>query len=172
MRPWPASRWVRVALPLGAGALPVLAFPAPSLWWLAYVALVPWMLLLRSAPTGRAAHSTAGSAARGSCWRCITGCCRACMCSSLVLAGAAGALWAPWGRLVRRFLAGRPRAGGSPPRLVVLPSGWLMVELVRSWQGLGGPWGLIGSSQWQVRARAAAGLGRRGVAARASWWSP
>lgn len=26
-----------------------------------------------------------------------------------------------------------------------------MVELVRSWQGLGGPWGLIGSSQWQVQ---------------------
>ncbi len=25
-----------------------------------------------------------------------------------------------------------------------------MVELVRSWQGLGGPWGLLGSTQWQV----------------------
>lgn len=25
-----------------------------------------------------------------------------------------------------------------------------MIELVRSWQGLGGPWGVLGSSQWQV----------------------
>ena len=25
-----------------------------------------------------------------------------------------------------------------------------MVELVRSWQYLGGPWGLMGASQWQV----------------------
>ena len=33
----------------------------------------------------------------------------------------------------------------------MLPSGWLVVELVRSWQGLGGPWGLLGSSQWQVQ---------------------
>jgi apolipoprotein N-acyltransferase len=32
----------------------------------------------------------------------------------------------------------------------VLPSGWLAVELVRSWQGLGGPWGMLGASQWQV----------------------
>ncbi len=34
--------------------------------------------------------------------------------------------------------------------LLVLPSAWLLVELVRSWQGLGGPWGMLGASQWQV----------------------
>jgi apolipoprotein N-acyltransferase len=34
--------------------------------------------------------------------------------------------------------------------VLVLPSGWLMVELVRSWQGLGGPWGMLGATQWQV----------------------
>ncbi|WP_063836762.1 apolipoprotein N-acyltransferase, partial [Streptomyces sp. NRRL S-15] len=32
----------------------------------------------------------------------------------------------------------------------VVPSGWLMIELVRSWEGLGGPWGLLGASQWDV----------------------
>ena len=26
-----------------------------------------------------------------------------------------------------------------------------MAEVVRSWQYLGGPWGLLGASQWQVR---------------------
>ncbi len=44
-----------------------------------------------------------------------------------------------------------PTAGRVGAALVVLPSGWLLVELVRSWQGLGGPWGLLGSSQWQVQ---------------------
>ncbi|WP_119583659.1 apolipoprotein N-acyltransferase, partial [Streptomyces europaeiscabiei] len=34
--------------------------------------------------------------------------------------------------------------------LLAVPSGWLAIELVRSWEGLGGPWGLLGSSQWQV----------------------
>ena len=151
MRALPASRWVRPTLPLLAGALPALAFPAPSLWWFAYVALVPWLLLLRSAPTGRAAALTAGSAGPASCWPCTTGCCRACMSSSFVLAALLGALWAPWGWLVRRLLGGAPAARpGRRPRWSLLPSGWLMVELVRSWECLGGPWGLLGASQWQV----------------------
>ena len=38
---------------LVAGALPVLAFPRPGLDWLAWVALVPGLLLARAAPTGR-----------------------------------------------------------------------------------------------------------------------
>ena len=60
-------------------------------------------------------------------------------------------LWAPWGWLVRRLLAGAPGAGpGRGARWSLVPSGWLMVELVRSWEYLGGPWGLLGASQWQV----------------------
>src|SRR5215472_14792283 len=38
-----------------AGALPVLAFPAPNLEFLAWIGLVPGLLLLRGAPTGREA---------------------------------------------------------------------------------------------------------------------
>ena len=45
-------RWLAVLL---AGALPALAFPEPALWWLAYVALVPWIALLRRAGTARRA---------------------------------------------------------------------------------------------------------------------
>ena len=41
----------------------------------------------------------------------------------------------------------------SAPRalaaLVVVPSAWLIPEWIRSYQGLGGPWGLYGASQWQ-----------------------
>ena len=42
----------RSLLAVLAGCLPVFAFPAPSLWWVACVALVPWILLTRTAPTG------------------------------------------------------------------------------------------------------------------------
>src|SRR5258708_38250725 len=35
------------------GALPALSFPAPSWWWLAWVALVPLLLVVRAAPTAR-----------------------------------------------------------------------------------------------------------------------
>lgn len=73
--------WSRSALAALAGALPALAFPAPSLWWLAPVALVPWMLLARGAPTARRAGWDGWCGGSVSCWRCITGCCRAFMCS-------------------------------------------------------------------------------------------
>ena len=69
----------------------------------------------------------------------------------MALALLLGLLWAPWGWLVRRLLGGTPGTGAMLAALVLLPSAWLMVELVRSWQYLGGPWGLLGASQWQVR---------------------
>ena len=31
----------------------------------------------------------------------------------------------------------------------MVPSCWLIPEWIRSYQGLGGPWGLYGASQWQ-----------------------
>ena len=31
----------------------------------------------------------------------------------------------------------------------MVPSAWLIPEWIRSYQGLGGPWGLYGASQWQ-----------------------
>ncbi|MDX6352435.1 MAG: apolipoprotein N-acyltransferase [Streptomyces sp.] len=147
---WPASPWARGAAAVSAGALPALAFPAPSLWWLAYGALVPWMLLVRSAPTGRRAAldgwlGGAGFMIAVHHW----------LWSSLhvfivILALLLGALWAPWGWLVRRLLGGAPGAARVGAGLVLVPCGWLMVELARSWQYLGGPWGLMGASQWQV----------------------
>jgi apolipoprotein N-acyltransferase len=39
--------------------------------------------------------------------------------------------------------------GRSLAALVVVPSYWLLVEWIRSWQALGGPWALLGASQWQ-----------------------
>ena len=49
------SPWWRGTAALVSGAVAALTFPAPSLWWLAYVALVPLILLIRSAAApGRA----------------------------------------------------------------------------------------------------------------------
>ncbi|GGZ42239.1 apolipoprotein N-acyltransferase [Streptomyces poonensis] len=147
---WLASRWRRGVLAVPAGALPMFAFPAPSLWWFAYVALVPWILLIRSAPTARRAAYDGWLGGSGFMLAVHHWLLPNLHVFTFVLAALLGALWAPWGALVRRFLGGAPSAGRVTAALVVVPSGWLTVELVRSWERLGGPWGLLGSSQWQV----------------------
>ncbi|MDW6058293.1 apolipoprotein N-acyltransferase [Streptomyces sp. FXJ1.4098] len=85
----------------------------------------------------------------------------------VVLAALLGLLWLPWGWLVRRLLHGRPGPGRAAAALVLLPSAWLMAELVRSWQYLGGPWGCWGEPVAGA-ARAAGGVGGRGVAGQLS----
>ncbi|MEU6350755.1 apolipoprotein N-acyltransferase [Streptomyces sp. NPDC047072] len=143
---WLASPWRRSTVAALAGALPVFAFPAPSLWWFAYVALVPWIVLIRSAPTGKRAAYDGWAGGFGYMVAVHHWLFPSLNVFIFVIGALLGALWAPWGWLVRRLL-GRAQVATA---LVVLPSGWLGIELVRSWQGLGGPWGMIGSSQWQV----------------------
>ncbi|MCX4702472.1 apolipoprotein N-acyltransferase [Streptomyces sp. NBC_01373] len=147
---WLTSPWRRSTVAVAAGALPVLAFPAPSLWWCAYVALVPWIVLIRSAPTGKRAAYDGWCGGFGFMLAMHHWLLPNLHVFTFVIAALLGALWAPWGRLVRRCLAGTPSRGRIAAALLVLPSGWLAVELVRSWQGLGGPWGVLGASQWQV----------------------
>ncbi len=147
---WLSSPWRRSAAAAVAGALPVLAFPAPSLWWCAYAALVPWLLLLRTAPTGKRAAFDGWWGGFGFMLAMHHWLLPSLHVFTFLLAALLGALWAPWGWLVRRLLGGLPSLGRVTVALLVLPSGWLAVELVRSWQGLGGPWGMLGSSQWQA----------------------
>ncbi|MEU3860621.1 apolipoprotein N-acyltransferase [Streptomyces sp. NPDC028722] len=144
------SPWPRSGAAALAGALPVLAFPAPSLWWFAYVALVPWLLLARSAPTGRRAAYDGWCGGFGFLVAVHHWLLPSLHVFIFLIATLLGALWAPWGWLVRRLLGGVPSPGRGAAALLVLPSAWLAVELVRSWQGLGGPWGMLGASQWQV----------------------
>jgi apolipoprotein N-acyltransferase len=134
---------------LAAGALPVLAFPAANLEFLAWFGLVPGMLLIRAAPTRREA------AVRG--WWLGTGYLLAALYwlapelgPGVLLVGAVfGVLWAPMAVALWSLL--RPPV--SIPRalaaLVVVPSWWLVIEWIRSWQALGGPWDVLGASQWQ-----------------------
>jgi apolipoprotein N-acyltransferase len=147
---WLASPWRRSLAAALAGALPVLAFPAPALWWCAGVALVPWLLLVRTAPTGRRSLYDGWCGGFGFMLAMHHWLLPNLHVFTFVLAALLGALWAPWGRLVLRMLgpAASPRRVAAG--LVVVPSGWLAIELVRSWQGLGGPWGMLGASQWQT----------------------
>ncbi|MFG2859592.1 apolipoprotein N-acyltransferase [Streptomyces sioyaensis] len=160
---WLGSPWVRGLAAALAGAVPALTFPAPSWWWLAYVALVPWLLLVRSAPTYRQAALDGWLGGTGFMLAVHQWLLPSLHVFILLLALLLGALWAPWGLLVRALLGGAPgpdRTAGGAGRpatgrryaaaLVLVPSGWLMVELVRSWEYLGGPWGLLGAGQWQV----------------------
>ncbi|MFD5425947.1 apolipoprotein N-acyltransferase [Streptomyces sp. NPDC127084] len=145
-----SSPWWRGPAALVAGALPVVAFPAPGLWWFAYVALVPWLLLARTAPTARRALLDGWLGGTGFMVAVHHWLLPNLHVFLVVVAALLGLLWAPWGWLVRLMLGGHPSAARAAASLAVLPSGWLMVELVRSWEGLGGPWGLLGASQWQV----------------------
>ncbi|MEV5321253.1 apolipoprotein N-acyltransferase [Streptomyces sp. NPDC052687] len=147
---WLDSPWRRSVLAAAAGALPVFAFPGPSLWWFGLVALVPWILLARTAPTGRRALHDGWWGGFGFMLAVHHWLLPNLHVFTFVIAALLGALWAPWGWLVRRFLGGAPTPGRVAAALAVLPSAWLAVELVRSWQGLGGPWGMLGASQWRV----------------------
>ena len=137
---------------LVAGAFPALAFPAPALWWLAWIGLVPLLLLLRVAPSARqgAVRAWLGMAAfvgvtQYWLWP-ITGP------LLLVLAAGLGALWLPFGWAAHRLLAGDVGSGGVLTAMAVLPSLWLLAEAVRSWDRLGGPWAALGASQWNLPA--------------------
>ncbi|MEU1349227.1 apolipoprotein N-acyltransferase [Streptomyces sp. NPDC005786] len=140
----------RAGAALLAGALPALAFPAPGLWWFAYVALVPLLLLIRSAGTGRRAALDGWLGGTGYMLAVHHWLMPSLHVFIVVLAALLGLLWAPWGVLVSRLLRGRASGGGVVAAVIVIPCGWLMIEAVRSWEGLGGPWGLLGASQWQV----------------------
>lgn len=148
---WLASPWRRTTVAVLAGALPLLAFPASSLWWFAYVALVPWIALIRSAPTAKRAAWDGWAGGFGFMVGMHHWLLPSLSVFIFVIGALLGVLWAPWGALVRHFLAGTPSPARLAAALVVLPSGWLGIELVRSWQGLGGPWGVLGASQWEVQ---------------------
>jgi apolipoprotein N-acyltransferase len=135
----------------GAGAALALAFPQSGLWWWAYAGLVPVLLLVEAAPSRREAL-----------WRCWSAGCGyflvlyhwllpqlSVFVVPIVLA--VGLAWLPWG-MAAWWLLRDPRSHRKvAAALVVVPSAWVVVEYLRSWDRLGGSWGLLGTSQWQVR---------------------
>ena len=170
---WPHNRnvafWRAFTQPvryaaLAAGALPVLAFPAPNLEFVAWFGLVPGLLLFRAAPSWREA------AVRG--WWFGAGFLLASLYwlvpnlgpGLLLVAIVIGVLWtgvgaATWGLLRAPVTARRALAA-----LAVVPSFWLVADWARSWQGFGGPWAVYGASQWQHPVDPRPGRAGRGVA--------
>ncbi|MBC3841730.1 apolipoprotein N-acyltransferase [Streptacidiphilus sp. 4-A2] len=146
-------RWARAsAMPLlsaATGALPVLIFPTIGWWWFAYVCLVPQMLLLRGAPDRRTALKLGWYGGIGFLIGVMSWLIPTLSVAILLLAALLGLFWAPWGWLVWRLLRGRPDGLRSVAAVVLVPCGWMVIETIRSWQYLGGPWGLLGASQYQ-----------------------
>jgi apolipoprotein N-acyltransferase len=147
-------------LALVAGALPLVAFPEPGLWWFAWIALVPWLLLMRAAPSPREAGVRSWCAGIGfllaTHWWLVS----YLSLFAVPLFAAFGLLWLPWGRIAWRVLSARPGPGRAGAALIVVPSGWVVIELVRSWEHLGGTWAALGASQWnQPATLATAALG-------------
>ena len=143
--PW-RIRWLAL---LAGGAVPILVFPDPNLEWLAWLGLVPGLLLIARAATLRDGWVRA--------WWFGTGYAVAAMYwmapeigPGLLLLGAVlGFLWVPFGIATWKLLRPPVTWGRAGLALVVVPSCWLFGEWIRSWQALGGPWDVYGASQWQ-----------------------
>ncbi|MEV6975234.1 apolipoprotein N-acyltransferase [Kitasatospora sp. NPDC093806] len=155
-----AARYRPRLAALAAGAVPVLAFPAPGVAALAWVALVPGLLLMRRAPTAREAAVRgwwfgAGFILTGMYW----------LLPSIgpglpLLAVVFGSLQAGVGLAVWRLLHPRLTVRRALLAPVVVAAVWLTTEYARSWHALGGPWALLGATQWRhptVLALASAG---------------
>jgi apolipoprotein N-acyltransferase len=145
---------------LVAGALPVLAFPAPNLEFLAWFGLVPGLLIMRASPSAREAGVRGWWFGAGFIFAAHYWLLPNIGPALLLVAVVMGALWIPVAVSTWVLLRPPVTAARALAALVVVPSYWLVIEWIRSWQGFGGPWALLGASQWQhpaVLALAAAG---------------
>jgi len=134
---------------LVAGALPVLAFPAPNLEFLAWFALVPGLLLMRASPSAREAGVRGWWFGAGFIFAAHYWLLPNIGPALLLVAIVMGALWIPVAASTWILLRTPVTAARGLAALVVVPSYWLVIEWIRSWQGFGGPWALLGASQWQ-----------------------
>jgi apolipoprotein N-acyltransferase len=140
------ARWA--ALATGA-AVALLAFPAPDLFVVAWFGLIPGLLIIRRSPSAREA------AVRG--WWLGCGYIVAAMYwlapeigpAVVLVAVVFGVLQTPFGVSAWALLRPPLTTARALAALVVVPSCWLLAEWGRSWQALGGPWAVLGASQWQ-----------------------
>jgi apolipoprotein N-acyltransferase len=140
-----------------AGAVPALAFPEPSVWVLGLVGLVPLMYLVSAAPSRSEALWRVWLGGIGYFiavhhWLVpVTGP------FVIPLAMVLAVLWIPWGLALWGTLGRQPEGtlgrqlgpGRLAGALLLVPSAWVVAEYLRSWDRLGGPWGLLGATQWQ-----------------------
>lgn len=143
-------RWLGRLAAVFAGAVLVLSFPTPALWWWAYVGLVPVLLLVRAADDRREAVWRSWAAGTGFFAALHYWLLPHLSVFAVPIAIAIGVVWVPWGLAGRVLLRSPLRPVHVAGAFVVLPSIWIATEYVRSWDRLGGSWGFLGSTQWNV----------------------
>ncbi len=142
-------RWPLRLLAVPLGAVPALSFPALSWWPVGFVGLVPLLVLVVLAPTRRAAGWRSWFGGAGFFFAMHHWLVPSVGPFAVPIALALGVLWLPWGWLAWALLHDRPDLRQSAAALVLVPSAWVVAESLRSWERLGGPWGLLGAGQWQ-----------------------
>ncbi len=153
----PGRRWPARSAAVVLGALPVLAFPEAGWWPLGFVGLVPLLVAVVRAPSGREAGVLGWLGGTGffvAMHHWLLGSVGVFL---VALSLALGLLWMPWARIAHATMGTRHRAGAA---VVLVPAAWVAAEYIRSWDRLGGPWGVLGASQWDnplPRALAAVG---------------
>jgi len=115
---------------------------------LAWVGLVPLLLVVRAAPTAMQGAVRAWAGMTGFVLITQYWLWPAAGPLLIVLAVGLGTLWLPWGWAAHRLLSGELTIWRVVAAVVVLPSWWVLAEAARSWDKLGGPWTLLGASQW------------------------
>lgn len=144
-----ARRWALRGLALPVGGVLALAFPAVGAWWLAWIGLVPLVLLSARAESYADAAWRSSLAAVGFFLVLFHWLLPHVGLLAVAVGVVAGAVWIPFGLATYRLLR-EPSMARAALAAVVLPSVWVGVEALRSWEHLGGAWGLLGLSQWQV----------------------
>ncbi len=150
MARWRAlPRPARYAVLLLAGALPVLAFPAPNLEFIAWFGLVPGLLLMRASASARQAAAAGWWFGGGYLLAALYWLIPNLGPGLIGVVAVLGVLWAGVGLACWALLRSPITARRALAALVLVPSCWLLGEWIRSWQGFGGPWAVFGVSQWQ-----------------------
>lgn len=154
-----SGKWPPRLGTIAAGAVGILLFPAPDLGFLAWVAFVPLLLLVRAAPNRREAMVRGWCGGFGFLFATLYWLLPNLVYFFPLAAAVMALLWAPWGLLAWAVLRpGPPAADGTAPgpfgwgrallALVAVPASWVLIETVRSWKPFGGPWSMLGASQW------------------------
>lgn len=133
-----------------AGVLMAMAMPVPAWWWLGWVGVAPALLLMAVAPTRREAMFRAWLGGIGFLVTLHYWLIPHMGFFTVPVAAFVGLFWLPLGLVVWAFLGRQGRRRRALWALLVVPGVWVAIEGIRSWEYLGGTWGLWGLSQWQV----------------------
>ena len=132
-----------------AGVIPALALPEIGWWIVALVGLVPLLHLVSSAPSAKEAVVRSWCGGSGYLLAAAHWLTPEVGPGMLAIAALLGSTWCLWGYSAWGLLKDRPSVRGLA--LLVVPAAWICGEVIRSWEHLGGPWALLGSTQWANR---------------------